>query len=60
MERIRSILGSNPFGQEAIDLWKEYASDSTSEAHFVKDLDKLELIIQVVEYEQRTIDLMYK
>lgn len=53
MEKIKSILGSNPFGQEAMDLWKEYASDSTPEANFVKDLDKLELIIQAVEYEKR-------
>ena len=52
MESIKSMLGSNnPFGLEAEALWKEYASDSTPEANFVKDLDKLELIIQAVEYE---------
>lgn len=53
MNHIKELLGSNPFGQEAVDLWKEYASDSTPEANFVKDLDKLELIIQAVEYEKR-------
>lgn len=52
MNSIKEMLGSNPFGQEAVDLWKEYASDSTPEANFVKDLDKLELIIQAVEYEK--------
>lgn len=46
------MLGSdNSFRIEAEELWKEYASDSTPEAKFVKDLDKLELIIQAVEYE---------
>lgn len=53
MNSIKAMLGSNPFGEEAVDLWKEYASDSTPEANFVKDLDKLELIIQAVEYEKR-------
>lgn len=54
MNKIREMLGSNAFGQEAVDLWKEYANDSTPEANFVKDLDKLELIIQAIEYEKRT------
>lgn len=52
MNSIKEMLGSNPFGQEAVDLWKEYVSDSTPDANFVKDLDKLELIIQAVEYEK--------
>lgn len=54
MNSIKEMLGDNALGQEAVDLWKEYASDSTPEANFVKDLDKLELIIQAVEYEKRT------
>ena len=53
MNNIKEMLGSNPFGEEAFNLWKEYASDSTPEANFVKDLDKLELIIQAIEYEKR-------
>ena len=52
MDKIKKMLGSDhQFGIEAEELWKEYASDSTPEASFVKDLDKLELIIQAVEYE---------
>lgn len=52
MDTIKRMLGSdNSFGMEAEELWKEYASDSTPEANFVKDLDKLELIIQAIEYE---------
>ena len=52
MESIKSLLSSHPFGKEAVNLWKEYASDSTPEANYVKDLDKLELIIQAIEYEK--------
>ena len=48
------ILGdANPFGKEAENLWNEYSSDSTIDAHLVKDIDKLELILQAVEYEKR-------
>lgn len=59
MNSIKEMLGSNPFGHEAVDLWKEYASDSTPEANFVKDLDKLELIIQAVEYEKSKQHLIF-
>lgn len=52
MQKIKSILGNNSFGDEALMLWKEYADDETVEARFVKDLDKLELIFQVIEYEK--------
>lgn len=52
MAEIKRILGGNPFGQEAMDLWLEYSADQTDEAHFVKDLDKLELVIQAIEYEK--------
>ena len=59
MESIKLMLGPNhPFGLEAESLWKEYASDSTPEANFVKDLDKLELIIQAVEYEHSKNKIM--
>lgn len=53
MQQIRSMLNGNPFADEAVELWREYAADSTPEANFVKDLDKAELIFQVVEYENR-------
>ena len=57
MNTIKRMLGSDhPFGIEAEELWKEYASDSTPEANFVKDLDKLELIIQAIEYENSKND----
>lgn len=52
MIRIENMLQGNHFGQEAKELWLEYAHDSTKEAKFVKDLDELELLIQVCEYEK--------
>jgi putative hydrolase of HD superfamily len=52
MDEIERILKANAFGSEAKELWLEYARDSTKEAHFVKDLDKLELIIQICEYKK--------
>lgn len=51
MVTIKGILGDNPFGVEAEALWVEYAANETKESQFVKDVDKTELYVQVVEYE---------
>ena len=53
MEQIRTMLAGNAFADEAVALWQEYAANETPEAQFVKDLDKVELIYQVVEYEKK-------
>ena len=53
MQYIMEILGDNPFGLEAQELWLEYAADVTKESQFVKDIDKAELYVQVVEYENK-------
>lgn len=39
-------------GQRIKSLWHEYEENATPEARFVKDLDKLELGLQGVEYER--------
>jgi putative hydrolase of HD superfamily len=39
-------------GQELLDLWMEYESGTTEEAKLVKDMDKLEMTLQALEYEQ--------
>ncbi|KAF2836061.1 hypothetical protein M501DRAFT_1026278 [Patellaria atrata CBS 101060] len=39
-------------GEEIMALFQEYEDDKTAEAHFVHDVDKLELILQMLEYEQ--------
>ncbi|KAK6429286.1 hypothetical protein LTR95_014565 [Oleoguttula sp. CCFEE 5521] len=39
-------------GREIKELWWEYEDDLTEEAHFVHDVDKVELLLQMVEYER--------
>jgi len=50
MLQLRDTLGSET-GQEFYNLWKEYSENSSPEAKLVKQLDKLEMIIQANEYE---------
>ena len=51
MEQIQSMLGPLLGGDEIKDLWKEYEEGSTTEAKLLKDLDKIEMILQAQEYE---------
>jgi 5'-deoxynucleotidase len=39
-------------GQELKDVWQEYEDGETLESKFVHDVDKLELVLQMVEYER--------
>jgi putative hydrolase of HD superfamily len=34
-------------------LWEEYEAQETAEAKFVKDCDRIEMILQALEYETR-------
>ncbi|WJX96743.1 hypothetical protein P8452_77908 [Trifolium repens] len=38
-------------GKEISELWMEYGANSSPEAIFVKDLDKVEMILQALDYE---------
>ncbi|KAI0399116.1 HD domain-containing protein [Xylaria palmicola] len=40
-------------GEEIRALWREYEDSETLDSHFVHDLDKVELLAQMVEYERR-------
>lgn len=41
-----------------VALWEEYEAAQTPEAQYVKDLDKLEMILQAEEYEEtQDVDL---
>lgn len=52
MRRIRDdILAGHELGSEFYDLWLEYDRGETEDAKFVKEIDKLEMIIQADEYE---------
>ncbi|PON47117.1 Ribonuclease Y [Trema orientale] len=46
------ILGGNMRAEEIKELWEEYESNSTIEANLVKDFDKVEMILQALEYEE--------
>ncbi|KAE9363400.1 hypothetical protein N431DRAFT_433474 [Stipitochalara longipes BDJ] len=39
-------------GQELKGIWQEYEDSETLESKFVHDVDKLELVLQMVEYER--------
>ena len=41
-------------GAEIRAIWQEYEDSKTLESQFVHDVDKLELLLQMVEYERRS------
>lgn len=52
MRRIRDdILAGHKLGHELYDLWLEYDLGETEDAMLIKEIDKLEMIIQADEYE---------
>lgn len=58
MNQLRSILGASPIADEFVALWSEYENATTPEAVLVKQIDKLEMVIQAFIYEQcQEIDL---
>ena len=47
-------------GQDMREVWQEYEDGQTQESRFVHDVDKIELLLQMVEYERTskcTLDL---
>ncbi|XP_021895164.1 uncharacterized protein LOC110812651, partial [Carica papaya] len=46
-----NILGGGPRAKEIAELWTEYENNSSPEAKIVKDFDKVEMILQAMEYE---------
>jgi putative hydrolase of HD superfamily len=51
----KSLLGrvnGGLTGQEIQAIWQEYEDNKTAEARFVHDVDKIELVLQMVEYER--------
>jgi putative hydrolases of HD superfamily len=47
MEQLAGLAGD----PEILELWTEYDAGATPEARFVKELDKLETVLQAAEYE---------
>jgi putative hydrolase of HD superfamily len=52
MLSILSTLNNSRVGHELVALWREYEEQRTPEAQFVKDLDKLEMLVSAFEYER--------
>lgn len=53
---INGLLGKFNGGMNGIEIkkiWQEYEDDETLEAHYVHDVDKIELLLQMVEYERQ-------
>ncbi|ERN07140.1 hypothetical protein AMTR_s00019p00129010 [Amborella trichopoda] len=51
LEHMCTLLGGESRAKEIADLWMEYEENTSLEAKFVKDLDKVEMILQALEYE---------
>lgn len=52
LEQMCKLLGGGPRADEIHELWMEYEENSTNEAKVVKDFDKIEMILQAMEYEK--------
>jgi putative hydrolase of HD superfamily len=51
-DHLQSTASFGMAGKEILDLWKEYEEGTSLEAKLVKDMDKLEMTLQALEYEQ--------
>lgn len=52
MNEILTMLENSEAAREMCDLWHEYELGTSTEAMIVKDMDKLEMIVQACEYEK--------
>jgi len=51
---VEQILGKLTDGSELLASWHDYESQSSPEARFVKEVDRLELVMQTAIYQQST------
>lgn len=51
LKEMCEILGGGTRAEEIKELWEEYENNSSLEANLVKDFDKVEMILQALEYE---------
>lgn len=51
---VEQILGKLTAGQDLLASWHDYESQATPEARFVKEVDRLELVMQTAIYQQST------
>ncbi|KAI9656462.1 MAG: hypothetical protein M1821_004668 [Bathelium mastoideum] len=48
-----TLLCSGGFGEAILSIWQEHEDGITLESKVVQDIDKLELLLQMMEYERR-------
>ncbi|KAL8549332.1 hypothetical protein ACS0TY_008251 [Phlomoides rotata] len=51
LDEMCEVLGGGMRAEEIKELWQEYENNSSLEANLVKDFDKVEMILQALEYE---------
>ncbi|PIA37034.1 hypothetical protein AQUCO_03100053v1 [Aquilegia coerulea] len=51
LDHMCKLLGGGVRAKEISELWMEYEENSSPEAKLVKDFDKVEMILQALEYE---------
>lgn len=49
---LRNVAGGTT-GEDIRAIWQEYEDSQTLDSHFVHDVDKMELLLQMMEYEKR-------
>ncbi|KAH7002130.1 HD domain-containing protein [Ilyonectria destructans] len=49
---LRNVAGGTT-GEDIRAIWQEYEDSETLDSHFVHDVDKMELLLQMIEYEKR-------
>ncbi|KAG8501170.1 hypothetical protein CXB51_003269 [Gossypium anomalum] len=58
LDHMCKLLGGGSRAKEIEELWMEYEENTSCEAKIVKDFDKVELILQALEYEnEQGVDL---
>ena len=62
LEGFRKVVERLPEGlrKEYLELWKEYERQETAEAKFIYNIDKIEMMIQVLEYEKEQAEMKEK
>lgn len=54
-EAVVEVLGKLPNGESYLELWREYEQQQSAEARFVKQIDRLEMILQASVYEHQEL-----
>ena len=52
LRALNCVLSDSKNCQEWIDIWKEFESYETQESLFVKDIDKLDMLLQALRYQK--------